>query len=288
MPALGFGCSPFRPGGRIGPADLEEAVRTALAAGYRLFDLAEVYGTERAVGRALRSSQAPSRAELFLVGKAWRTSFRPAALRAACEGSLRRLAAEAFDLYLLHAPEAWKHRGPLVDPEEEGWEELEHLAGQAEPDDVPLAETWEAMHELVEKGLAGAIGVSNFSPAQIEALGAGLPAANEIESSPYRPHPEIADWCRGCGIALLAYSPLSSPASSSSLLAEPVVVETAVRHGCSPAAVALRWNIQRGLVPLSGSLDPAHIVGNLRALEIELDSSEMALLGSLAGRTGER
>lgn len=283
MPALGFGCSPFRPGGRIGLSDLETAVRTALAAGYRLLDLAEVYGTEAAVGRVLRSPQAPARSELFLVGKAWRTSFRPAALRQACEGSLRRLGVEAFDLYLLHAPEAWKHRGPLVDPGEAGWEELERLAGNPEPDDVPLPETWEAMRELERRGLAGAVGVSNFAPAQIEALGSGLPAANEIESSPYRPHQELAAWCRGRGISLLAYSPLSSPGSAAGLLAEPILVQLAARHGCSPAAVALRWNIQRGLVPLPASTDPAHIVGNLAALEIELDAAEMALLGSLAG-----
>ncbi len=263
-------------------------MRTALAAGYRLLDLAEVYGTESAVGRALRSPQAPPRRELYLVGKAWRTSFRPEALRGACERSLLRLGVEAFDLYLLHAPEAWKPRGPLVDPEKAGWEELERLAGNSEPDGVPLPETWEALRELEQRGLAGAVGVSNFAPEQIEALGPGLPAANQIESSPYLPHQETADWCRERGIGLLAYSPLASPGSAAGLLAEPALVETAARLGCSPAAVALRWNLQRGLVPLPASIDPAHIAGNLRALEIALDASEMARVDSLAGRDGER
>jgi len=268
-PPMGFGCSPYRPGGRR--VDLEGPVRVALAAGYRLFDLAELYGNERAVGRALRGSRG-----LFLVGKVWRTNFRPEALREACESSLRRLGFDAFDLYLLHAPEAWKRLGPLGDPGEIGWEELERRAMTQEPDDVPLRETWEAMEELKSRGLAGAVGVSNFAREQIEALGA-LPAANQIESSPYRPHEETAGWCRERGIALMAHSPLSAPG----LLDEPILAELAARHGCPPAAVALRWNLQRGLVPLPSSTDPGHIVENLRALEIELDAREMAAVGSL-------
>lgn len=267
LPAIGFGCSPFRPGGRR--VDLEGPVRAALAAGYRLFDLAELYGNERAVGRALRGWKG-----LFLVGKVWRTNFRPEALREACESSLLRLGIDAFDLYLLHAPEAWKSRGPLEDPGQIGWEEFERRAMTQEPDDVPLRETWEAMLDLESRGLAGAVGVSNFAPEQIGGL---RPAANQIESSPYRPNEETAAWCRERGIALLAHSPLSAPG----LLAEPVLAEIAARHGVSPAVVALRWNLQRGLVPLPSSTDPGHIAENLRALELELGPGEMVALGSV-------
>jgi len=269
LPPIGFGCSPYRPGGSR--VDLEGPVRAALAAGYRLFDLAELYGNERAVGRALRGWR-----DLFLVGKVWRTNFRPEALRQACEGSLRRLGVDAFDLYLLHAPEAWKHLGPLEDPGEIGWEEFARRALTQEPDDVPLRETWEAMEDLKSRGLAGSIGVSNFAPEQIEALDS-LPAANQIESSPYRPHEETAAWCRERGIALMAHSPLSAPG----LLDEPVLAAMAAGHGCSPAVIALRWNVQRGLVPLPSSTDPGHIAENLRALEIELDAREMAAVGGL-------
>jgi diketogulonate reductase-like aldo/keto reductase len=273
LPPLGFGCSPYRAGGRR--VDLEGPVRAALAAGYRLFDLAELYGNERSVGRALRGGKG-----LFLVGKVWRTNFRPEVLRQACESSLRRLGVDAFDLYLLHAPEAVKHLGPLDGDLK--WEEFQRRALSAEPDDVPLRETWEAMRELEQRGLVQAVGVSNFAPRQIEALGSGLPAASQIESSPYRPHEDLAGWCRERGIALMAHSPLSAPG----LLGEPVLAELALRHGCLPAAVALRWNVQRGLVPLPSSTDPGHIVENLRALEIELGADEMALVDGLRGAVG--
>jgi diketogulonate reductase-like aldo/keto reductase len=276
LPAMGFGCSPFRAGGRR--VDLTAAVRTALAAGYRLFDLAELYGNERAVGEALASPEAPRRRELFVVGKAWRTNFRPAALRAACEGSLRRLGCDAFDLYLLHAPEAWRHNGPLDEAAELGWDELERRAvprdaqGNPEADDVPPAETWGAMQDLVRRGLAAAVGVSNFAPAQIASLGLPLPAADQIEHSPYQPNSETVAWCAGQGIRLMAHSPLSAPG----LLAEPRLAALAASLRLSPAQVVLRWNVQRGLAPLPSSTDPGHIAENLRALDFELDADAMA------------
>jgi len=281
LPAMGFGCSPFRAGGRR--VDLADAVRAAVAAGYRLFDLAELYGNERAVGEALRSPQGPPRRHLFLVGKAWRTSFRPAALRQACEGSLRRLGCDAFDLYLLHAPEAWRHNGPLGEAAELGWDELERRAvprdarGNPETDDVPLAETWEAMQDLVRRGLAGAAGVSNFTPAQIAELGS-LPEANQIEHSPYNPNAGIVDWCGREGVRLMAHSPLSA----TGLLAEPRLLKLVDSLRRSPAQIVLRWNMQRGLAPLPSSADPAHIAENLRVLDFELDAAAMAAVDSLA------
>jgi diketogulonate reductase-like aldo/keto reductase len=284
MPPIGFGCSPFRPGGRR--VDLTGAVRAALAAGYRLFDLAELYGNERAVGGELCGAQAPPRRELFLTGKVWRTNFRPAALREACESSLQRLGVDAFDLYLLHAPEAWHHVAPLRDPEELGWEELERRAvprgaeGAPEIDEVPLAETWGAMQELARRGLVERIGVSNFGPAQIEALGAEPPTANQVAGSPYQPDDETAGWCRQRGIRLMVHSPLSAPG----LLAEPLLAELAGRHRCAPAQIVLRWNLQRGGVPLPSSTDTSHILANLRALDLELAAADMAAVDSLAVR----
>jgi len=282
LPPLGFGCSPLRAGGKR--VDLEAAVRVAVAAGYRLFDVAELYGNERAVGRALRSPGAPPRGELFLAGKVWRTNLRPEAVRAACEGSLRKLGVDAFDLYLVHAPEAWRHVGPLLDAEEAGWEELERRAlprdaqGNPAADDVPLAETWQAMRDLVRRGLAEGIGVSNFAPGAIEALGPDPPAANQIACSPYAPNGEAVEWCRARGIRLMAHSPLSPDG----LLAEPLLHALGGRHGRTPAQVVLRWHLQRGLVPLPSSADPDHIAENFSARDFELDAADMTAIDSLA------
>jgi alcohol dehydrogenase (NADP+) len=282
LPPIGFGCSPYRAGrGRV---DLEAAVATAVALGYRLFDVAELYGNERAVGRALRRGAPAGGGPLVVVGKVWRTNFRPPALRRACEGSLQRLGLECFDLYLLHAPEAWRHRGDLGEGDEIGWRELERRAlprdggGRPELDDVPLDATWEAMRELRARGLCRAIGVSNFEPAQILSLGADPPAANQIEHHPLRTNAAVVTWCQERGIRLLAHSPLSA----GGLLAAPPLRALARRLGRSPAQIVLRWNLQRGLVPLPSSTDPAHLAENLGALDFDLDAEEMAAVGSLA------
>jgi diketogulonate reductase-like aldo/keto reductase len=278
---MGFGCSPFRPGGAR--VDLQGAVRSALAAGYRLFDLAELYGNERAVGCELRSPAAPARGDLIIIGKVWRTNFRPAALRQACEDSLRRLGVEAFDLYLLHAPEAWRHRGPLGDPEAVGWEELERRVyprdaeGRIEADAVPLAETWGAMRDLVRRGLAQWIGVSNFAADHLEALGPELPAANQIACSPYRPNATTVEACRRRGIRLLTHSPLSA----AGLLSDSRLLALARGSGLTPAQIVLRWNLQKGLLPLPSSANPDHIRENLNALDLPLDEAAMAAVDSL-------
>lgn len=279
---IGFGTSPVRPGGRR--IDVEPAVRAALAAGCRLFDVAELYGNERAVGRALRD--APARGALSVVGKAWRTSFAPAALQRACAASLARLGREAFEVYLLHAPGAFRPHAPLADAEEIGWDELERRAmprdafGAPARADVPLAATWAAMQELVRHGLAARVGVSNFTAAQLAEL-EPPPAVHQIAHSPYDPQRALVGGCRARGIELMAYSPLS-PAG---LLAEPALVELAAARGCTPAQIVLSWNVRRGLVPLFSSTDPAHIAENLRALEVELDAVELAIVDGLERRS---
>jgi diketogulonate reductase-like aldo/keto reductase len=222
LPPIGFGTSPYRPdGSRI---DVEPVVKLALEAGYRLFDLAEMYGNERAVGRALRGS------DVVLIGKAWRTSYRPEQLRRACEASLRRIGIEAFDLYLLHAPGALRHVAPLDDVEDIGWDEFRRRAAVSEADDVPLAETWAAMRALVDAGLTKRIGVSNFTQQEIDSLDP-RPYANEVPCSPL---PSF-------NIPVIGYSPMKSDLS-------------------------LRQLIERGIIPITFSTNPEHIRENLTAV----------------------
>ncbi|HEX8615942.1 MAG TPA: aldo/keto reductase [Thermoanaerobaculia bacterium] len=265
LPPVGFGTSPYRGGARI---DIEEPVRLALAAGYRMFDLAEMYGTERAVGRALRTSGTPRR-ELQLIGKAWKTNFRPEHLRRACADSLQRLGVEAFDLYLLHAPDALQHVAPLEEPQTIGWDEFQRRALPAVTDDVPLRETWEAMQALRAAGLTAEIGVSNFTPEQIELLGEPHPAANQVACWP-------SGWQQRDAMTVLVYSPLRRD-----LLATPLLATIASAHARTPAQILLRWLVQRGVHPLTSSTDPARIRQSL-ALDFELATSDMSALDDLA------
>ncbi len=248
LPSIGFGTSPYKSG--AAPADVEQPVRIALQAGYRLFDLAEAYGNESAIGRVLHGPGAPPRSDLHLIGKVWRTNFAPERLRRACEDSLRRLGFERFDLYLLHAPDAWPHVAPLGDAAKIGWDELLRRGTPREEnglviiDDVPLVETWEAMRELVSAGLADRVGVSNFTAKQIESLGHDAPAANEIACWPF--DASVVEWHSQREIILIGYSPLSPD-----ILEEEVVrpartlitfTRTSARwNSSSPLMTSQRW-----------------------------------------------
>ena len=232
-----FGTSPYRPEGRR--IDMETPVRIALEVGYRHFDVAEMYGNELAVGRALRSAP---RNELQIIGKVWRTNFRPEHLLRACKDSLARLGIDAFDLYLLHAPEAWRHVAPLDDAEVIGWEELERRALPREDtlDDVPLQETWNAMRGLIDAGLTREIGVSNFTPRQIETLREHQPSANQIPCWPF--DESVIAWHARRGIRVFGYSPLQREKLASSGVPD-----------------LLHQLLQSGIVPVTSSANPEHI-----------------------------
>ncbi|MDQ6800504.1 MAG: aldo/keto reductase [Acidobacteriota bacterium] len=274
LPSIGFGTSPYKSG--AAPVDVEEAVRIALQAGYRLFDVAEAYGNERTVGRALHGADAPPRSELHLIGKVWHTNFAPRRLRRACKDSLHRLGVERFDLYLLHAPDAWRYVAPLDDAEKIGWDELLRRGtpraanGSIISGDVPVVETWAAMRDLVPAGLAGRVGVSNFTPKQIDSLG-NAPDANEIACWPLEP--SVLQWHSQHEIMVLGYSPLKTD-----ILEAEAVRNVASACRRAPAQVILRWLIQSGVRPLTSSANPEHIRENLGALEFELSADQMATI----------
>jgi len=278
LPSIGFGTSPYKSG--AAPADVEQPVRIALQAGYRLFDLAEAYGNESAIGRVLHGPGAPPRSDLHLIGKVWRTNFAPERLRRACEDSLRRLGFERFDLYLLHAPDAWPHVAPLDDAAKIGWDELLRRGtpreenGSVVSDDVPLVETWEAMRELVSAGLSDRVGVSNFTAKQIESLGHDAPAANEIACWPF--DASVVAWHSQREIVLIGYSPLSPD-----ILEEEVVRDIASARRRTPAQIILRWLMQSGIRPLTSSSNPDHIHETLGALEFELAAQDVATLAAI-------
>ena len=285
LPAIGFGCSPIRHGGR--GIELEGAVRTAVAAGYRLFDVAEVYGNERAVGRALRQALPPDRSVRRRQGLAHQLPAGGAPAR------VRELAARASVATLSTSICCTRRRRGSTSARsksrrQSACEEFERRAlprddaGRPRTDEVPLAETWAAMRDLERRGLAGAIGVSNFGPRHLEALG-DLPAANQIATSPYQDNRATIDWCRERGVRLLSHSPLSV----AGLLGEPLLQELAASYRCSAALVVLGWILQKGLVPLPSSTDPAHIRENLRALDFELSPAAIAAVDSLAGGGAE-
>lgn len=245
IPAVGFGVF------QVPPDATEKAVLDAIAAGYRHIDTAAIYGNEEAVGAALAKSPVP-RSELFITTKLWNTDQGRENVSAAVDASLQRLGLDYVDLYLIHWPCPGKD---LYD------------------------ETWAAMLAVREDGRARQVGVSNFTVAHLDRVAASsgeMPAVNQIELHPYLVQADEVQAMQDRGVVVTAWSPLAK----SEVLGDPVLVEIAGRHGVSSAQVALRWNVQRGVVVIPKSVTPERMVLN-RTLDFELSPEEMAAVSSL-------
>ena len=288
LPSVGFGCSRYRDGEYV---DRERSIETALDAGYRLLDSAELYGNEARIGDLLAAPGAPDRESLFLVGKVWNTNHEHVV--EACRGSLAELGVDAFDCYALHWPDSWAYQGPLERLAETPVEEAEALtfpedeSGERATAGLSLAESWRNLETAHEEGLTRTLGICNVDREQVETVldaASVPPAVVQVERHPYQPRDELVEFCHDCGIRVLAHSPLSAPG----LRSEPVLQEIAEERGCSPAQVVVAWNVTEGVVPIPSSNDPEHIVANLHAGSMRLDENERERVAALEDPTFER
>lgn len=243
MPILGLGVYQI-PSGQ----PTVQAVLWALEAGYRHIDTASFYGNEADVGVAIRQSGIP-RSEIFVTTKLWPTDYFRA--EAACRDSLAKLGLDYLDLYLLH------------------W-----------PAPIGKKRAWSALEKLHRDGACRAIGVSNFTMAQSDALSKSstvIPAVNQVEFSPFRFQKQLLDDCRSRHIQIEAYSPLTR----GKRLFDPRITAIAEAHGKSNAQVLIRWSLQHGLVVIPKSSSQKRIVENADVFDFFLSVEEMAGLDAL-------
>jgi 2,5-diketo-D-gluconate reductase B len=244
IPRIGFGT--WRLSGRA----CVDAVADALAAGYRHVDTARMYGNEGDVGRGLRASQV-DRGEIFLATKVWPAELAPDRVRASLQASLRALAVDYVDLFLIHWP------NPRV----------------------PLAATLEAMTALREEGATREIGVSNFAPAQFrEALDLAPVVVNQVEYHVYLDQSPLLEVCRERSAELCAYRPLGK----GQVTGDTVIAGIAAAHGATPAQVALAWLIgQDAVSAVPKASSPERRRENLGALGLELSADERRRIDAL-------
>lgn len=241
-----------------GPERAREVLRKALELGVNLIDTADVYGggtSEEAIAHALH----PYPAELVIATKGGQTvvdakahpDCRPEHLRAACEGSLRRLRLERIDLYQLHNP----------DPE------------------VPLEESLGTLVALRDEGKIRHIGVSNLFGDDLERSRSAAPIVslqNLYSLAGRRSEPELR-YCEANGLAFMPYFPLNA-----GLLAagDGALGQIASSRGRTPAQIALAWLLQHSpaMVPIPGTSSVEHLQENVEAATVQLTADELAAL----------
>ncbi|WP_248895827.1 aldo/keto reductase [Haloplanus halobius] len=288
LPPVGFGCSRYRDGDYV---DREDSIATALDAGYRLLDAAELYGNEARIGELLAAPGSPDREALVLASKVWNTNHGHVV--EACETTLADLGVDALDCYLVHWPDAWAYTGPLRRLAELPVDKQEALTFPETPEgdrataDVSLESTWRGMEAVHDRGLAATLGVCNVDRetlADLVEFARVPPSVVQVACHPYRPRTDLVSWCHERGIRVMAHSPLSVPG----LLDDPVVTAVAAEMGVSPAATVLAWAVGRGVVPIPSSNDPDHIVENLAAAGDRLTSAQRERIDALEDPEFER
>nr|WP_157549891.1 aldo/keto reductase [Nonomuraea candida] len=245
IPQLGYGVW------QVPAEEAEQAVSTALQAGYRHIDTAAAYGNEEGVGRAVRASGLP-REKVFVTTKLWNGDHGRA--EAAFDESLARLGLDYVDLFLIHWPV------PAQDKYVQAWKEIE---------------------KVHRDGRARAIGVSNFTVATLTRLMEETeitPAINQIELHPYLQQREMRAFHEANGILTEAWSPIGQ---GKGLLNDPALAVLSGKYGKTPAQIVLRWHLQLGNVVIPKSVTPARIAENIDVFDFILDTEDMAAIGAL-------
>ncbi len=247
MPQEGFGVYQVPD-----PAECKNSILTAIRNGYRLIDTASAYMNEEAVGEAIRESGVP-REELFITTKLWvqdMASYDTA--KEAIETSLKKLGLDYIDLYLFHQP-------------------MKDYIG-----------SYRAMEDAYKAGKLRAIGVCNCYPeilANICETVEIIPAVNQVELHPFFQQKASLDIMKEYGVAAEAWGPLAE--GRNNIFTHPVLTEIGSKYGKTPAQVALRWNVERGVVVIPKSVHEERIQQNFDIWDFQLSEEDMEKIAAL-------
>jgi 2,5-diketo-D-gluconate reductase A len=245
MPVLGFGTLYLTD--ELGVRSVAEAI----SLGYRLIDTATIYNNEEAVGAGIKRSGI-DRKELFVTSKVWVDDSGYEKAKKAFETSLNKLQLDYLDLYLIHRP-----RGDVKG-------------------------SWKAMEELYKAGKIKAIGVSNFTPAQIDDLMAGSsvkPTVNQIEAHAFFQQPEDLQYLNNNNIIMEAWSPFAQ--GRNGMFTNETLAKIGKKYNKTNAQVSLRWHYQRGIVTIPRTSQKAHMQENLNIFDFKLSRSDMKTISKL-------
>ncbi|KXS96515.1 hypothetical protein AC578_5824 [Pseudocercospora eumusae] len=272
IPAVGFGTWQDKDA-------QQEAVYLAIKNGYRHIDTARIYGTEPACAAGIKKSGVP-REQIFITTKLWNNSHDPKSVEKALDASLKDLDTDYVDLYLMHWPSAFKDGDDMFPKEND-----KIVTGNAD-----YVDTYKAMEECFKKGKAKAIGVSNFSKAEMERLlkeTSVVPAAHQYECHPWLQQASFDAWHKEKGIHVTQYSPFgnqneiySAGQKLGKLIEDSTLAEIGKKYGKSGAQVALAWGVAHGRSVIPKSKTESRIKQNLEG-DFKLDPEDVKKIDSL-------
>ena len=228
-----------------------KAVSAALQLGYRLIDTASIYHNENSIGKAVKNSGIP-RDEIFITTKLYPHQYTDAA--SAIDEALERLGVDYIDLMLLHHP------------------------GK---DDV---EAYKAMEQAVRDGKIRSVGLSNYYIEELQNFLPHItikPALVQNEIHPYYQDKEVTAYIQKQAIAIEGWYPLGGRGYTKEMLENTVLNEIGKKYGKTAAQVILRWNLQRNIIVIPGTGNPAHMAENMDIFDFELAEDDMDKINSL-------
>ncbi|XP_059655278.1 D-galacturonate reductase-like [Cornus florida] len=279
MPVIGMGTCSYP---TADPETTISAILDAIKAGYRHFDTAFVYGSEKplgeAIAEALRLDLIKSRDELFITTKLFGSFAERDLVVPAIKMSLKNLQLDYVDMYLIH----WPLR----------------LSQQIRQTPVPkefifpldIPSVWEGMEECQQLGLTKAIGVSNFSCKKLEELLSIAkipPAVNQVEMNPIWQQKQLRGFCEKKGIHITAYSPLGAKGTKwgdNRVMDCDVLEEIAKARGKTTAQVSLRWVYEQGVSLVTKSFNKERMRQNLEIFDWSLTDEELEKIAQLPQR----
>jgi len=267
MPLVGLGTFQSKSG------EVGTAVKKALEIGYRSIDCAAGYENEAEIGKALQevfSQGKIKREDVFITSKLWAAKNDPAEVHDAIKQTLKDLQLDYLDLYLIHQPVPVDAKNGFKYKKRTGY---------------GLQDLWRAMEKVQKEGLTRSIGVSNYNSAlisDIQNYAHVMPAVNQIERHPYCAQLDHNKFCKEIGITVTAYAPLGAPGSfESGVLDNSVIKDLSKKYNKTPAQIAIRWQMDSGVVVIPKSVHEERIKENFGVFDFSLTEDEVKQINGL-------
>ncbi len=242
--------------------DNRKVVLNAIECGYRFFDTASLYETERSLGNALIESGI-SRSEVIIETKLWIDEMGAENVEKAFERSLNRLQTDYVDIYMIHWPRQ-------TGKDDENWKILD-------------IETWQAMEKLVERGKVKRLGLSNFLPHHLKNILDNCrikPVVDQLELHPGYSQEKAVAYCQDNDILPMAWSPLGRGRENATI-GNSILVRLADKYGRSVQQINLRFLLQKGILPIPKASSPEHMKSNMEVFDFELSEDDISMLSCM-------